>query len=146
MSDSIQLWNISPIHIPLAINEVHVWRASLEAPLNVVNLLKSVLSPDEYTHASRFYFEKDRRHWIVAHGVLRLLLGRYLDFEASELKFVINDYGKPALAQPPHEARLHFNLSHSGKLALYAFAYDREVGIDVEYMRTPFDYEEVASR
>jgi len=145
MSDSIQLWNISPEHIQLAINEVHVWRAALEAPLNVVNLLQRVLSPDEYDHARRFYFEKDRRHWIVAHGILRLLLGRYLDVEASELKFVINDYGKPALAQSPHEARLHFNLSHSGELALYAFAYDREVGIDVEHIRVTLDYEEVAS-
>ena len=129
----------------MTLNAVHVWRASLEAPLNVVNLLKYVLSPDECDRSSRFHFENDRRHWIVAHGVLRLLLGRYLDVEASELKFVINDYGKPALAQTPHKARLHFNLSHSGELVLYAFAYDREVGIDVEYMRAPFDYEEVAS-
>ena len=145
MSDRLQLWNSAPEHSPLAIHEVHVWRAPLEVPLNVVNFLNCVLSPGECDQARRFYFEKDRQHWIVAHGVLRLLLGRYLEVEASELQFVINAYGKPFLAQPPHEARLHFNLSHSGELALYAFAYDREVGIDVEQMRVTLDYEEVAS-
>jgi 4'-phosphopantetheinyl transferase len=144
MSDSVQAWNISPKHVSLAINEVHVWRASLEMPFHVIDQLQRVLSPEESEQARQFYFEKDRQHWIVAHGVLRLLLGRYLDMKASELEFVINDYGKPALAYPPHAARLHFNLSHSGELALYAFAYDRPVGIDVEYVRAPLDYEEVA--
>jgi len=38
----------------------------------------------------------------------------------------------------------HFNLSHSGDLALYAFAYNRHVGVDVEYIRANIDYEELA--
>jgi 4'-phosphopantetheinyl transferase len=145
MNDLMQSWNISSGHLPLAIHEVHVWRASLEVPLNVVNHLKCVLSPDECDRARRFYFEKERRHWIVAHGVLRLLLGQYLDAEANELQFVINEFGKPALAQHPQEAHLHFNLAHSGEIALYAFAYDRQVGIDIEYMRKLVDYGEVAA-
>ncbi len=145
MSDNKQSWNMSPAHVLLDLNEVHVWKASLEVPHNVVNYLKHVLSPDECDRARRFHFEKDRRHWIAAHGILRFLLGRYLDFEANELQFVTNDYGKPSLVQPPHEAHLHFNLSHSGEIALYAFAYDRQVGIDVEHMKGPLDYEEVAT-
>jgi 4'-phosphopantetheinyl transferase len=140
-----QSWNMSPAHVQLDINEVHVWKASLEAPHNDVNHFMRVLSADECDRARRFHFEKDRRHWIVAHGILRLLLGRYLDVEANELQFAINDYGKPALVQPSRKSRLHFNLSHSGEIALYAFAYDRQVGIDVEHMRGSLDYEEVAT-
>src|SRR2546430_14011290 len=132
MNNSLQSWNMSPAHVQLDLNEVHVWKASLEVPHKVVNHLKRVLSADECDRARKFHFEKDRRHWIVAHGILRLLLGRYLDVEAIELQFVTNDYGKPSLVQPPHEARLHFNLSHSGEIALYAFAYGRQLGIDVE--------------
>ena len=145
MSDNKQSWNMSAAHIVLDLNEIHVWKASLEVPLNVANHLKGVLSPDECDRAKRFHFEKDRRHWIVAHGTLRLLLGRYLNVEANELQFATNDYGKPSLVQPPHKARLHFNLSHSGEIALYAFAYDRQVGIDVEHMKGSLDYEEVAT-
>ena len=145
MSNSLQSWNMSSAHVQLDLNEVHVWKASLEVSHNVVKHLKEVLSADECDRARKFHFEKDRRHWIVAHGILRLLLGRYLDVEAHELQFVTNDYGKPSLVQPPHEAFLHFNLSHSGEIALYAFAYDMHLGIDVEYMRGLRDYEEVAT-
>ena len=133
------------LDLQLDLNEVHVWKASLEVSHNVFNHFKNVLSANERDRAMKFHFEKDRRHWIVAHGILRLLLGRYLDVEATELQFVTNNYGKPSLVQPPHEARLHFNLSHSGEIALYAFAYDRQLGIDVEYMPGLRDYEEVAT-
>jgi 4'-phosphopantetheinyl transferase len=145
MSDNKQLWHMSPAHVALDRNEVHVWKSSLEATHAVVEHLTHVLSPDEYYRASSFHFEKDRRHWIVAHGILRFLLGGYLGVEAHELQFITNDYGKPALVQPPHEARLHFNLSHSGEIALYAFAYERQVGIDVEHMKESLDYEELAT-
>ena len=33
------------------------------------------------------------------------------------------------------ETGLQFNLSHSAELALYAFTYQRQIGVDVEYMR-----------
>src|SRR5262249_48037202 len=41
---------------------------------------------------------------------------------------------------------LRFNLSHSQNLALYAFALDREVGVDVEAMRPLDDAAEIARR
>jgi 4'-phosphopantetheinyl transferase len=144
MNHSEQTWNIPRENVPLAINEVHVWRTSLEKPLNAIHHLQSTLSPKECERAERFHFAKDRRHWIVARGILRLLLGRYLNVAASELQFVINEYGKPALAHLPQGTHVHFNLSHSGELALFAFAYDRQVGIDVEYKRSDVDYEGIA--
>jgi 4'-phosphopantetheinyl transferase len=143
MIDSEQTWNIPRENVPLAINEVHVWRTSLEMPPNIIHHLQATLSPEECARAERFHFAKDRRHWIVARGILRSLLGRYLNVAASELQFVINEYGKPALAYP-QGTHVHFNLSHSGELALYAFAYDRQVGIDVEYKRSDIDYEAIA--
>lgn len=145
MSDNKLSWNLASAHAPLIRNEVHVWKASLEVSYSAFNHLKPVLSHDEVYRARRFHFEKDRRHWIVAHCILRLLLGEYLGIEAHKLQFVTNAYGKPALVQPPHETRLHFNLSHSGEIALYAFALERQVGIDVEYIQEKLDYEELAT-
>jgi len=40
---------------------------------------------------------------------------------------------------------LRFNLSHSNELALIAISRDREVGVDVEYMRADFITDEVAT-
>ncbi len=52
-----------------------------------------------------------------------------------EIAFDYNKYGKPTLAQTVGDQSLKFNMSHSGKLALYAFARHRELGIDVEWIK-----------
>jgi 4'-phosphopantetheinyl transferase len=67
---------------------------------------------------------------------LRLLLGHYSATDPPSLRFVYNPYGKPTLADVPS---LHFNLSHAGDLILYAFAYNRRVGIDVELVRNDIE-------
>jgi 4'-phosphopantetheinyl transferase len=144
MSSTSYPWNTPSEKVILAENEVHVWRALLEVPLSTINFLQQVLSNEEIERAKRFYFEKDRRCWTVARGVLRMLLGQYLGIGPGEVQFATNDYGKPSIAFPAYGVRLHFNLSHSGDRALYAFAYDRQVGIDVEYMRANIDCEALA--
>lgn len=144
MSNSNHPWNVPQENISLTENEVHVWRASLEAPLNIIYNLQNILSEEEARRAMQFHFEVDRRHWIVAHGILRRLLGHYLDIDPHKVRYVTNEYGKPFIAYPSHGARLHFNLSHSADLALYAIAYKRRVGVDVEYMRTDIDYKALA--
>lgn len=124
-----------PSALVLAPSEVHVWLASLEQPLECVQQLRTTLSADEETRATRFYFERDRRHFIVARGILRALLACYLEAPATTLRFAYNEYGKPTLQYPEQRPALCFNLSHSHELALYAFAYARVIGVDIEYMR-----------
>ena len=141
----MHFWHTPPTALHLAENEVHVWRTSLAAPLRTVERLQPLLVSEEITRAQRFYFEKDRLHWIVARATLRTLLGRYLDVEPQCICFASNDYGKPAITSPTAGRRLHFNLSHSGDLALYAFAYEREVGIDIEQVRANVDCIELAT-
>ena len=53
--------------------------------------------------------------------------------------------GKPRVHQPQLEPRpLEINLSHSGELALFAFALGRAVGIDVEVIKPRFDVSKLA--
>src|SRR5690349_2803962 len=94
----------------------------------------ATLSADERDRSARFRFDRDRRRFIVARGALRELLGRRLDTPAREVRFAYNPFGKPALSQE-FGGRLKFNVSHSADLALIAMATDREVGVDVEYIR-----------
>jgi len=144
MNEIGQQWSIPPSELELASDEVHVWRASLQAPLTLVQHLKTLLSLEESTKANRFYFDRDRNHYIVARGLLRTLLGRYLDVAPEQLCFAYNKYGKPELTFPRLAAPLQFNVSHSHELALLAFSYRRELGVDVEYMRTNIEYEDLA--
>jgi 4'-phosphopantetheinyl transferase len=139
-----QTWYIPPGHLQLHKQEVHVWRASLTVPEFARKDLQWVLAKEEIARAAQFYFEKDRNDWIIARGILRILLGRYVNTAPYQLKFSSNTYGKPFLAFPALSPRLQFNVSHSQDLALYAFTYNRQVGIDVEYKRAGLDYEALA--
>jgi 4'-phosphopantetheinyl transferase len=69
-----------------------------------------------------------------------------LDVEPSQLRFRYNRYGKPALAGELAEDWLRFNLSHSHGLALYAFTENREIGVDLEFIRPELAGEEIARR
>jgi 4'-phosphopantetheinyl transferase len=124
--------------------EVQVWLAQLDQPPSVCDRLEQILSEDELLRARRFHFERDRQHFIVARGLLRSLLGCYLDLAPTALQFAYGHHGKPMLVHQPTDSALHFNLSHSHDLALYALAWGREVGVDIEYMRPLEDAEDIA--
>ena len=139
-------WGIPPADIVLSSHEVHIWRAPLELPASCVQSLQHTLSSDELSRAASFYAEKDQRRFIVARGVLRAILSRYLDMEPRQFRFCYSSYGKPALVTASREEKLCFNLSHSCALVLYAVTCNREVGLDIEHMRANFAYEEIAER
>ena len=127
-------------------NEVHVWRASLDLTASHVQILQQTLAPDERARAERFYFQKDRAHFIVARGLLRVILGRYLDRPPDQLRFCYNSNGKPALAKEFNRDTLCFNLSHSHGLALFAVTRGRELGVDLERVRPHLADEQIAER
>jgi 4'-phosphopantetheinyl transferase len=54
------------------------------------------------------------------------------------LQFCYSPHGKPALADADTTGMLQFNLSHSGGVALYAVACERQIGIDIERLRRSF--------
>src|SRR3954471_1862464 len=126
------LWPSPPADLALPGDEVHVWRAVLDLPPAAVMDLRRLLAADEQERADRFHFEQDRRHFIAARGMLRLLLGRYLRTAPEQLQFTYNPYGKPDLAAGPDAHPLRFNVSHSHGLALYAVTQGRRIGVDVE--------------
>lgn len=139
-------WSPPPKNLPLGNNEVHVWRASLKLEDPYVYSLKQILSAVEQARAERFHFQKDRERFIVAHGLLSLILSRYLNVEPSQLRFCYNRYGKPALASESGSNGLRFNLSHSHEVALYAITRGREVGVDIEHIRSDMAEAQVAKR
>lgn len=140
-------WQSPPEDLRLPPGEIHIWRVRLTPPPAEVARLRGVLSEEELRRAGRFRFPEHQRHFTVARGTLRMLLGRYLQEAPGKLRFAYNPYGKPFLHGASPADHLRFNLSHSGDLALYAFARDREVGIDVEWTRRAVgDVEDIAGR
>jgi 4'-phosphopantetheinyl transferase len=140
------LWSPAPKDLTLADNEVHVWRAQLELPSSQVQRLRASLTDDELDRANRFSSEGDRQRFIEARGILRSILSRYISFDPGYLRFYYNQYGKPFLAPEFSSYLLNFNLSHSGSMALYTITRNMEIGIDIERVRSDFEYEEIAKR
>jgi 4'-phosphopantetheinyl transferase len=137
-----QPWPAPPTIVSLDDGEVHVWRAELDLPAWQVDGLRRYLSDDEMEKAGKFYFEKDRARYTVAHGLLRLILSRYAHKEPGELGFSLTPYGKPSLAGES----IRFNLSHSHDLALVAVTTHQEIGVDLEWIRDNLEVEQIACR
>jgi 4'-phosphopantetheinyl transferase len=119
--------------------EVHVWSARLDAHAGLASHLAQTLSPDERSRAAGFRLDRDRLRFTLRRGVLRLLLGRYLEVEPRRLRFVYGRYGMPALPA----GRLRFNVSESDGLALFAIS-ETAVGVDVERVADPPDLDDLA--
>ena len=125
-------------------DDIQVWQVALEQDATTLAHLHDLLNLEERQRASRFYFPADQRRYTVGRGVLRLLLGYYLQVAPTQVTFVYNAYGKPELAPIHGASPLHFNLSHSGEMALYAFAAHRPLGIDIERIKPDLAWRDLA--
>lgn len=124
-------WAPGPEQPRLAAGVVDVWRVDLGA---VSTELDALLSSDERDRAARIVRARERERWRRSRGALRALLARYTGEDASALRFETGPQGKPALESTGQRsaAQLHFNVSHSRELALFAITTSGAVGIDVE--------------
>ncbi len=146
MQNSEQKWRNPPSKLNLGRHEIHVWRADLNVTKQLLKKLKDTLQKVETDRANRFHFEKDRHHFIAARGALRVILGNYLNIQPRNLNFTYNTHGKPRIANELDQNHVNFNLSHSHGIALYAVTLGREVGIDIERVRTNLSFEKIAKR
>jgi 4'-phosphopantetheinyl transferase len=133
---------------------IEVWQISLEAPAPVIEQARACLSPDALARAALFHNPDTQRRHLLAHAALRRLLADKLNCAPQAITFALGPHGKPMVPSAP----IHFNLSHSGELALVALCEHAEVGVDIERIRpvsnvlalakrffTPGEYAELSS-
>lgn len=123
---------------------IDVWCALLDLPGEELAPLETTLAAEERARAGRLLIERERNRFVAARGLLRRILAAYLGARPEVLRFRYSVKGKPALEDRP--AGLEFNLAHSHGLALYAVAWGRPVGVDVERIREGIDIEGIAGR
>ncbi len=120
--------------------EVHAWAISVAAA-EARGAFRH-LAPDEHERAARFVVPEPRRRYAAGRGLLRHLLGLYLDRPPERVAIGSGRNGKPVLAG----GGLHFSVSHSRDRLLLGFAGDRPLGVDVEEVRDTPDLLAVARR
>ena len=101
--------------------------------------LESVLSADEKARAARFRQAGHTRDFVVARGLLRRFLACYLRIPAAGIGFDYSESGKPSLTIESETNDIEFNLSHSGKLAVFGITKSVEIGVDVELIDRSVD-------
>ena len=132
--------------IALPEDEVHLWRVDLAAVAKAEQRWEQILSADERARAVRFHFSQDRQYFTATRALLRTILGSYVDSDPTELVFHYSEKEKPSLSSSQPGNQVEFNVSHSGTIALLAFARGRALGVDVERLREDFDHEAIARR
>jgi 4'-phosphopantetheinyl transferase len=139
-------WRPPPPHLSLRPGEVHVWLAGLaQTPARLAEF-RRLLCEEETTKAARFLQPRDRDRAVVGRGLLRKLIGKYLDVEPGGLRFRYNGCGKPGLESGCVGSPLEFNVSHSHDFVLLAFTRQRTVGVDIEHVRTKHTGDAIARR
>lgn len=131
-----------PGELRTAPNCVDIWTVPIRSAGGIIEELRQSLSSDERKRALRFYAEEHRNSFVVGRGILRAILASYISARPEDLIFGYGSKGKPYLKKHPE---LHFNLGHSGELAVYAVAGD-ELGVDVERMKTVEDWQKISKR
>lgn len=121
--------------------EAHCWYCSHALNQSRIPVYKKLLSIDEVHKANKFKFEKDRNCYIISRGILRILLGKYLEKHPKNIIFQYSQYGKPSLNS---NTTLNFNISHSGNTTVFGFVNDLEIGVDVEKIKIDFDVLDLA--
>jgi len=139
-------WPSPPTHPALAGDEIHVWCAGLDKPVSDLHAFAGLLSESERKRADRFLLDRDRHRFIVRHGLLRMILGRYLNMDPAHLAFTYESRGKPMVCLPDDTPPFQFNLSHSNGLALIGATRQAALGVDVEQVRFVPEADQIAAK
>lgn len=127
----------------LAYDETHVYLARVSSFASFERECVGRLDDDELERARRFRRSCDRSQYVTAHGLLREILGAYLNVGARDVRFEHDALGKP---HPVTTGTMPIScsLSHARDLVAIAVTAGRAVGIDVETV-TRDDIESIAT-
>jgi 4'-phosphopantetheinyl transferase len=130
---------MSPRRGPAVLEEgvAHACIVPLYAGPQTVRRMYALLSPAERVRAARFAFDRDRRTFVMSHGILRRVLGTVCHENPARLRFRQGLRGKPYLVDAP--PGLQFNLSHTEGFCLVGVTRGAAIGVDVERVRRTDD-------
>lgn len=146
MSNAVTDWRTARGVPHLADNALHIWCALASEHEPALQRYTRLLSADELQRAGRLRLPRHRERFIISTGLLRALLGKYLDCRPESIQISRTLQGKPFLPAAFSSAPITFNLSHSRDAVLFAVRLREPVGIDVEYMRDNLDFIALAER
>jgi 4'-phosphopantetheinyl transferase len=123
-------------------SQIYLFKTNLNKNDYEIKQLEIILADDEKARADKFHFECDKRRYIAARGTLRNILAKHLDCNPKEIIFKYTAVGKPYI----ENAQIQFNISHSHEMAVYGISFNKNIGIDIEYIGSNIRGEDVFKR
>ena len=121
--------------ISLLPGDIHLWLAyydEIDDP-QLHDRYRSLLSDAERNQEPKFYFERDRRRYLVTRALVRTVLSKYLSLPPRDWVFSQNAFGRPEIANGEvRGSQLSFNVSHTHSLIVLGVAESRALGVDCE--------------
>ncbi len=143
-NESIE-WSNGPQTPSLQEGNLHVWLADLSFSPEETLTFSGLLSDTEIERSKGYRLGIDSSRFIARRGILRLLLGRYLQISPGAVNLITGKHGKPRLSGDHLDKPIEFSVSSSSSMALFGFSLNQPVGVDIERVDLDFDYQGVIS-
>ncbi len=108
---------------------IHLWQGDIVGDETKYPNFWDILDQNEQQHAQAISNRNLRLNYVETHARLRILLADVVNAKPEQLCILRTEQGKPYLADYPE---LAFNLSHTANKFVVAYAYDHELGVDIE--------------
>ena len=148
MSADITVHQTGAVELPIVPDRtaIAVWWAELDWTADAIASAWLQFPAEERNRADAFRQPLHRGRFIAARTCLRRILSAYVDVSPAEVMFEHGPQGKPRLGKHLSSQGVQFNLAHSAELAVFAVAIGRELGVDLERIRSDVDSLAVAQR
>lgn len=123
---------------------LNIWTINTEDCVADLESYYWELDEQERARVDSFRFQSDQQRFVISHFALRDILSTCLCVPLKSIQYSYNAFGKPSVYGTRRE--IHFNLSHSGALAVVAVSHMAPVGIDIEHIVDNDDYLSIAER
>lgn len=117
--------------IPIAIDQQHIWSARYTDLDQFYPLLSGLVSAQEVTRAAGFKKNPDAQNYILRHGLVRAVLGQYIQTAPQEVRFVHDKSGKPDLDPGGDIHDIHFSLSRTDEMVCLGISKKNRIGLDI---------------
>lgn len=118
--------------------DLRLWRLDLDLQAPLPTSALALLDDAEQARLDRFHRHEDKARFALTRAALKRLLAG--DDADASIRFDYTPAGRPVW----RDANVHFNVAHSGALALIALSERRAVGVDVEW-RTEVDVDALSA-
>lgn len=134
-------WNLSVQESVNFESQIRIHRIFIPNYLGAITSFFELLDTAEQKRANNYHHLKDSQRFIIARGILKILVSQYLNCQAKDVCIKIGANKKPYIFTNS-TVSFEYNISHSGNWIVVAFA-NEAIGVDVEQIQVSFNFESI---